>query len=182
MQFGIPTVKSAVPHSESPTEGLWHRIRRQLVTADMIYGTILVSAILVIADEDEDDLSLLSVVAVTSIVFWIAHVFAATVAQHGKRNGKTIPLPVALREAITHSSGLLFAAVFPVVTLGLGVIGVLTEDAAYVVSLVGGVAILFALGAIAFALRGSRWYFCLVAALLTALLGVVVILMKAVLH
>ena len=158
------------------------RLRRELITPELIYGTILVSAIIVIAEDGEDDLTLLTVVAVTSVVFWVAHVFAATIAHHEKRDGRGVPIGESLRHAMHHSLGLLLAAIFPVFWLTLGWAGALTEEDAYTIALLGGVILLFIFGALAFAERGRRWYWCLVAGLATALLGTIVILLKAVLH
>ncbi|MCS5718263.1 hypothetical protein N1027_08935 [Herbiconiux sp. CPCC 205763] len=161
---------------------LYRRLRHELVTPESIYGTIIVSALIVIAEDDESDFNLLVVVAGTSFVFWIAHVFAATVAHHGKRGGIEIPLGEALGNAVRHSAGLLIAAIIPILVLALGAAGIVDEDLAYVLALFVGVVILFVLGTLAFAERGSRWYFCLLGGTATALLGVVVILLKAVFH
>jgi hypothetical protein len=177
-QAGAATVPVPAPAPQN----LYRRLRHQLVTPELIYGTIIVSAIIVLADDDQSDFSLLSVVAVTTFVFWIAHVFAATVAHHGKRGGKEVPLGEALGNAVRHSSGVLLAAVIPVFVLALGAAGILSEDGAYLVALLLGVVVLFVLGVLAFAERGSRWYFCLLGGLSTGGLGVVVILLKAIFH
>ncbi|MGD8165785.1 hypothetical protein ACEXOS_001045 [Herbiconiux sp. P16] len=163
-------------------QSLYRRLRHELVTPESIYGTIIVSALIVIAEDDESDFALLVVVAGTSFVFWIAHVFAATVAHHGKRGGVEIPLGEALGNAVRHSAGLLIAAIIPIIVLALGAAGVLDEDLAYLLALFVGVVILFVLGTLAFAERGSRWYLCLLGGLATGLLGVAVILLKAVFH
>ncbi len=161
---------------------LAQRLRHEVVTPEAIYGTILVTALIVLAEDGESDFSLLVVVVATSFVFWIAHVFAATVARHGKRGDTEIPLGQALADAVRHSSGLLTSAVIPVLFLALGAAGVLSEAVAYDLALVVGVVVLFLLGLLAFAERGSRWYWCLLGGLATALLGVIVIFLKVVFH
>ena len=158
------------------------RLRHELVTPESIYGTIIVSALIVLIEDGENDFDLMVKVAVTSFVFWIAHVFATTVAHHGKRNGREIPLGEALAHAVRHSSGLLLAAIIPVGTLALGAAGVIPESLGYGLALAVGIVILFALGVLAFAERGARWYACLAAGAATALLGIAVILLKAVFH
>ena len=171
-----------VAEATAPTASLYQRLRHELVTPESIYGTIIVSALIVLVEDGESDFSLLVAVAATSFVFWVAHVFASTVAHHGKRDGVEIPLGEALGRAVRHSSGLLLAAIIPIGTLALGALGVLPEDDAYVLALFVGVAVLFALGWLAFAERGSRWFVCLLGAVGTALLGVIVILLKAFFH
>lgn len=161
---------------------LWRRLRHELVTPESIYGTIIVSALIVLIEDDESDFDLLVSVAVTSFVFWIAHVFAATVAHHGKRNGVEIPLGDALAQAVRHSAGLLIAAILPIAMLSLGAFEVISEELAYLLALSVGVVVLFFLGLLAFAERGAKWYACLLAGFVTALLGVVVILLKASFH
>jgi hypothetical protein len=161
---------------------LYQRLRHEFVTPESIYGTILVSALIVIVEDDESDFSLLVTVATSSFVFWIAHVFAATVANHGKRFGKEIPLGEALAHAVRHSAGLLTSAILPVLMLALGAFGVISESLAYDLALAVGVVVLVALGWLAFAERGARWYSCLLGGVVTGLLGLAVILLKAVLH
>jgi hypothetical protein len=144
------------PVAVAQPQNLYRRLRHQVVTPELIYGTIIVSAIIVLAEDDQNDFSLLVVVAVTSFVFWVAHVFASTVAHHGRRGGKEIPFGEALGNAVRHSSGLLLAAIIPVFILALGAAGVLTEELAYLIALFVGVVVLFVLGVLAFAERGSR--------------------------
>jgi hypothetical protein len=153
-------------------------VRQEFVTPESIYGTILVSALIVLVEDDESDFSLLVTVAASSFVFWIAHVFAFTVAHHGRRGEKDMPLNEALGHAVRHSAGLLTSAIIPILVLALGALGVVDEDLAYSLALLVGVAILFVLGWLAFADRGARWYSCLLGGFVTALLGVVVILLK----
>jgi hypothetical protein len=161
---------------------LRRRLRHELVTPESIYGTIIVSALIVVVDDGESDFDLMVGVASTVLVFWLAHVFAFTVAHHGRRGDTQIGVGEALGRALTHSTGLLLAAVVPVGVLGLGAIGVVDEVSAYLASLFVGVIVLFLLGLLAFVERGARWYSCLAGGMATALLGVAVIVLKAVFH
>jgi hypothetical protein len=151
------------------------------VTPESIYGTIIAAALIVVL-EDDNDFDLLVSVGTTTFVFWIAHVFAFTVAHHGKVGGNETTLGDALGRALIHSSGLLLAAVPPMLMLGLGALGVLSEGLAYLLSLAIGVVVLFLLGIMAFAERGASWYLRLAGGLVTALLGLAVIALKAVFH
>ncbi|WP_440710087.1 hypothetical protein [Herbiconiux sp. YIM B11900] len=164
------------------SRGLYRRLRHELVTPESIYGTLITSALIVIVEDGESDFDLLATVAATTFVFWIAHVFAFTVANHGKRDGRDIPIGEALGDAVRHSSGLLLAAILPISMLALGALGLVSESLAYYLALLIGVVLLFVLGLLAFAERGARWYSCLVAGFVTSLLGVAVILLKAAFH
>ncbi|MCS5730624.1 hypothetical protein N1031_12705 [Herbiconiux moechotypicola] len=157
-------------------------LRHEFVTPESIYGTILVSAIIVLVEDGESDFSLLVTVAASSFVFWVAHVFATTVAHHGRTGAQQVPLGEALAYAVRHSAGLLTSAIIPILVLALGAVGVLDEAAAYQLSLLVGVLILVVLGWLAFADRGARWYTCLLAGAVTGLLGVAVIMLKVVFH
>ncbi|MFB2554746.1 hypothetical protein [Herbiconiux liangxiaofengii] len=160
---------------------LHRRLRAELVTPESIYGTIIAAALIVVL-EDDNDFDLLVSVGTTTFVFWIAHVFAFTVAHHGKSGTTEITLTDALGRALTHSSGLLLAAVPPMLVLGLGAAGVLDEGVAYLLSLAIGVIVLFLLGVMAFAEREAAWYARLAGGIVTALLGLAVIALKAVFH
>ena len=170
-----------VEHSTTPSSR-WQRIRHALVTPELIYGTIISSAVIAVADEDDDDFDVFVVTVVSMIVFWAAHVFATAVANHGLRNGRIIGMGQAFRDGVHHSKGLLYASIIPLVFLILGATGVLNEDAAYFIALLVGTVLLGVLGWLAFADRGSRWPARLLGGVGTALFGLVIIAFKTVLH
>jgi hypothetical protein len=160
-----------------------HRFRRALVTPELIYGTIIVSAVIVVAEGDATDAEIFGIALVTMLVFWAAHIFAAAVATHGKNdNGEEIGLRQAFRTAMAHSYGLLYSALIPLAFLILGAVGLFDETTAYYCSLWSGTLILAMLGWMAFADRGSNWFVRILGALGTAFFGILVILLKAVIH
>ena len=160
-----------------------HRFRRALVTPELIYGTIIVSAVIVVAEGDTTDAEVFGVALFTMLVFWAAHVFAVAVATHGRRDdGQEIGLREAFRAALAHSYGLLYAALIPLTFLILGATGLFEEWTAYYLSLFSGTVILAILGWLAFADRGSNWFVRILGALGTAFFGVLVILLKAIIH
>lgn len=165
---------------EAPSR--WQRIRHALVTPELIYGTIISSAVIAVAEDDDSDLDVFVVTFVTMLVFWAAHVFAVAVANHGKRDGRVIGIGEAFRGGVHHSVGLLYASIIPLLFLVLGSVGVLDEDTAYLVALVVGMVILGILGWMAFADRGSPWPMRLFGAIGTALFGLVIVAFKAFLH
>jgi hypothetical protein len=160
----------------------WQRIRHSLVTPELIYGTIISSAVIAVADDDDDDFDVFVVTVVSMIVFWAAHVFATAVANHGLRNGKIMGIGEAFRYGVHHSQGLLYASIVPLAFLILGATGLLDEDAAYFFALLVGTVLLGVLGWLAFADRGSRWPARLLGGIGTALFGLVIIVFKTVLH
>jgi hypothetical protein len=160
----------------------WQRIRHALVTPELIYGTIISSAVIAVADDDDSDFDVFVVTIATMLVFWAAHVFAIAVANHGKRDGKIIGIGQAFGDGVHHSKGLLYASIVPLLFLILGSTGVLDEDTAYLVALVVGMVVLGILGWMAFADRGSSWPVRLLGGVGTALFGLVIIVFKAVLH
>ena len=162
--------------------GLWHRLRHEFVTPESIYGTIIVAALIVLIEDGETDFDMIASVAVTVFVFWIAHVFAATVATHGKRNGVEIPLGEALARAVRHAAGLPVSAILPIGMLTLGASGLIDENLAYRLALLTAIVLLTGLGVLAFAERGARWYACIAGGLATGLLGLAVIMLKVILH
>ena len=173
-------------HAQAPvgesSPGRWERFRNAIVTPELIYGTIVSSAVIAVADDDDSDFDVFVVTVVTMLVFWAAHVFAIAVANHGRRNGRVIGIRVAFREGVQHSSGLLLASIIPLLFLILGSIGVMDEDTAYLVALVVGMVLLGVLGWLAFSERGSAWPVRLLGGVGTALFGLVIIVFKAVLH
>lgn len=160
-----------------------HRFRRVIVTPELIYGTIIVSAVIVVAEGDATDAEIFGISLVTMLVFWASHVFAVAVATHGKTDeGQEIGLRAAFRTALSRSYGLLYSALIPLIFLILGALGLFDESTAYYCSLWSGTVILALLGWMAFADRGSNWFIRILGALGTAFFGVLVILLKALIH
>jgi hypothetical protein len=80
---------------------------------------------------------------------------------------------------MVHSSGLLVAAILPLLLLLVGTFGGLTEYIAYYGALGVAVVVLAVLGWLVFAHRGNAWPVRLAGAVGTALLGAIVIALKA---
>lgn len=172
------------------------RMRDRVVTADAVYGTVLFAALISVAsDEDADGLVIefgedavdrvesltVLLVAVGSIVaFFIAHVYARTIAGHGVRNGTEVGLRRALAAALHESVGMLIACIPPSLLLLLGAFGVLPDasDWALVVALV----VLFVLGFQALAERGAAVWKRILGGLGSTLIGIVVIAIDIAAH
>jgi hypothetical protein len=173
------------------SNGLSHATRRavrpgpraSLITEESVYGTILVSGMVVVSGaHDSTSWQTFLTVIGTVIVFWAAHVYAGTVAGHGVVEGDQTTLPMAFRRALRRSLGFLISALPPSFVLLLGALRVVPDSLALWVALWLGVVILGVLGYSAFALRGSSWPVRILGCLGTAAFGVAMILLKAVIH
>ncbi|CAN5333044.1 hypothetical protein BH09ACT5_BH09ACT5_14020 [soil metagenome] len=149
------------------------------MTPDAVYGLILFSALIgAVDDDDSDTLEVLLVSVASLVIFWGAHVFAGTIAAHGAET----PLGVALRRAVSHSTGMLYAAVLPSLVLLLGVFHVMSADEAVGVALLVAAVLLGVLGYSAFALRRSKIIVRILGGIGTALFGLLMILLNIVVH
>ena len=184
----------------------WTRFRDRVVSADAIYGTILFAALIAVASDengvngDGDGIpgdatqhgvvvefggqvadrvavfDTLLLAAVTLIVFWLAHVYARTIAGHGAAKS----LRTALGDALETSSGMLFAAIPSTIVLLLGIVGVLPDAADW--SLVVAIIVLGVLGYQSFAERGSKVWARIVGAVVSGLLGLILVVLDAAVH
>lgn len=166
----------------SPGRSALRLLRHEFVTPEAIYGTVLITVIIEVQEDENPSGAGLIISVLTAFVFWLAHVFAHTVARHGVKRGKEVPLATAIREAIFHSTGFLTGPLIPLLLLALGPLGVLDDESAYDAAEASSLVILFVLGALALAERGRRWYACLLGGLLTAGVGVLVIILELILH
>ena len=147
-----------------------------------IYGVILVSALIAIGWEDETDLAVLLFTLGAGAVFWLAHLYAGTIALEDTREPRGRALAAAAWRAARNSAGMLTAMVLPTFFLLLAVVGLLDEYVAYYLALWVGVAILALVGYSSSARRKSPWYWRLVSALVTASLGLLIIWLSSLVH
>ena len=157
--------------------------RAALITEESVYGTILVSGLIVASGAyHSSSWATFVTVVVTVVVFWGAHVYAGTVAGHGVVEGDETTLGIAFRRSLRRSVGFLISAVPPSIILLLGALRVVPDEVALWVALWLGVVILGVLGYSAFALRGSSWPIRILGCLGTAAFGVAMIVLKAFIH
>ncbi len=150
-----------------------------MINADAVYGLILYSALVAaISDNDASALDVLIGAGFTLIVFWGAHVFAGAITGHGAER----PLGQATREALGHSSGMLFASIIPSIPLIFGVFGVVSTDDAVNWSLLIAMAILGIIGYRAFAQRGRPIIVRILGGLGAAMFGFLVIVLNILVH
>ena len=157
--------------------------RTRFVTEESVYGTILVNGMIIVsgtygATSWETFLTVLG----TVLVFWVAHVYAGTVAGHGVIEGDETTLRTALRRSFRRSLGFLTSALIPSLILLFGALRIIPDVIAIWAALWLGVVILGALGYSAFALRGSSIPIRILGCLGTAALGLAMIFLKALIH
>ncbi|WP_394162159.1 hypothetical protein [Galactobacter valiniphilus] len=157
------------------------RLSRYVATEQGVYGLILVSGLIASAGGLGASAGrVLLFVAVTVIVFWLAHVYASVVAGHGRWDaaGKPKPLGVTIRESVREARGMLISSVFPMLALFLGVLGLLPDPASFWLALWTSVAALACLGYLSYRRLGASTPARLVGAVATASFGLVIILAK----
>lgn len=139
-----------------------------------VYGIVLVSALIAVGWEFSSNLEILVFIVVTTLVFWITHVYSRAAVAHDE-HGNPLATGAAVREALGHSSGMLLGMLVPAILLLLAVVHVLDEYVAYYVALWTGVALLVFVGYIVGLRNGRPLWRRLVSALVTGILGLIVI-------
>lgn len=153
-----------------------------LVTEESVYGTILVSGMIVASgSHDASSWETFLTVVGTVFVFWSAHVYAGTVAGHTGGDGDE-PLRSAFQHSLQRSLGFVISAALPSLVLLLGALRVVPDALANWIALWLGVVILGFLGYSALASRGRSWPIRILGSLGTAGFGIAMILLKALIH
>ncbi|WP_251452839.1 hypothetical protein [Microbacterium sp. Marseille-Q6648] len=171
-------------HADRRTHGL-HRVlvRTGFTTEQAVYGVLLVAGLIVVASlHSTSSLQVLVTVVFTVVVFWLAHVYAGTVAHHGLDEGRDTGLRASFRQALRASWGLLLSALIPCAILLLGTTQVVPDPVAEWAALWSCVILLGILGYVAFARRGAAMPVRLLGAVSTAGFGALMALLKAIVH
>ena len=155
-----------------------------IVSEPAIHGVILVAGLVVIlGNSEEASWDVLVKVIATLVVFWAAHVYASAVAHLGDEyEGDTPWLTRAVRatrDALDHSWGMLLAGVIPLVVLTLGTLNLLSDQNAIWGTLWVAVLILGILGWLGVASWSPRPQARLLGAVVTSLLGLALVVLKA---
>ena len=149
-------------------------------SSDSVYGLIIVAGMLVVSRNlaVTSGEALLSV-ATTLLVFFAAHVYAATVSHLAARETRGARLGEAVAHGLRESAGLLVAGAIPVGMLALGSLGLLPDSEAVWLALGVDVLLLGVLGWLIAAARTRNLWIRLSSLLLMAAFGAVLILLKA---
>lgn len=157
--------------------------RRDFFSESTIYGLLMVSALLVVTNQYEvTSRDVFIKVLGTTLVIWMAHVFATAVSHMGVVTDRKSPFRESFRYAIGHSVGMLVASVVPLTIVLLGVLNLIRDDVAVWFALWVDVLMLGVLGYFS----AARWTvktsarFGVGAG--TALLGICIVVLKAFMH
>jgi hypothetical protein len=150
--------------------------------ARAIYGTILVMAVISALAHDESITSaeLIAGVAATTIVFWIAHVYAEVLGN--RLEGEHAVSWNNVRLASRHEWPLVEAALPLVLALMLGVLGILSTDSAVNVAIAVGVVELFLWGIAVGRRLGLSLSATIAAGVVNGALGVAIAGLKVLVH
>jgi len=146
--------------------------------AGAVYGTILVTSIVAAADASPQIWRSLAIVVVTTIVFWLAHVYAHSLAVSLDEHQHLSFAEV--RRVGTKEWPLLQAAVIPSLALFAGGVGLVSVKAAYWIAIGYGVAALLWWGLLFARKERLSLVGTSVVLLVNTLFGVFVILLKAI--
>lgn len=166
----------AAPHDTHPDDGVPRRLGFFRHTARAVYGTIIACAVVASAADFEEDWgsgNFLVTMISAAVVLWIAGIYALILA-----DTSTDPFRVRLARAADDELAVLQSVVPVSVPLILGMLGVLSEDQAVYGSLIVGVGALATWGALAARQRGSHPVMVAGAALFSALIGMIIIILK----
>jgi hypothetical protein len=157
--------------------------RRRAQAISAIYGAVLTTAVIAALSEDPGagPLELIGATTNTSLVFWLAHVFARYVGD--RAGGRDTTEWHNVRELLLQELPMVGAAVLPVAVLGLAQLDLLSRDEAVTVALASGVLELSVWGAIAgrHARPGVPWSVALGATAAT-ILGLLMVFLKVLVH
>jgi hypothetical protein len=155
-------------------------VRRDRLAANpsgAIYGTILATAVIAAAaNHGEPPGRIAAATGGTLLVFWLAHVYSELLARGGRFRW------TAVRAAMADELPMVEAPLPSIVFLVLGAVGLLGDRLAVNLALANGVAQLLGWGALAGRRAGWSWFATLATGLVYAAFGVVIVLLKALLH
>lgn len=157
-------------------------VMRVMQSEEAVYGLILVSGMIVVSNSVAGtSINAFLTVCVTVIVFFLAHVYAGTLARLAATDGAAGFWP-SVRASTRHSYGMLFASVVPLTILLLGALHLVDDDTAIWAALITDTLLLGLLGWLAV----SRWtrhvWPRFVSALITSAFGLVLVGLKAFIH
>jgi hypothetical protein len=148
--------------------------------AGSLYGTVLVTSVLIAFDGSEQVGLMIAAVLVTTLVFELAHAWADALAESGAARR---PLDVhVLRRYIRHELSIVEAAVPAVLVLLLAGVGVYSNETALWIAVLVNVALLFTWGVGLRQLAGGTSTQALAAGLASTSLGLVLIVLKVLVH
>jgi hypothetical protein len=163
---------------------MWHALGRLLPRDNLaatVYGTVLVSSVIVgLGDANLAAGWTMAAVAVTAMVFALAHAWSTALARSADL-GRPLHLD-ALRHGIRHEWPMAEAVAPALVALGLALVGVYSVKTGLWVAMAANTAFLFVWGAALRQRAGGKPAEVLVSGLVTSMLGLVVVVLKVLVH
>jgi hypothetical protein len=149
---------------------------------EAIYGLILATSVIAVArDHDPSHAGpVAATVLVTSVVFWLAHVYARALAESMARHRRINR--DELRDVFRHDWPLVEVAVPLVVILLLGVLDAVPDRAAILVAMFAALAELALAGGYTARMSGAGVPGTILSAVIAVLLGSAVVILKAFVH
>lgn len=147
-----------------------------------VYGLILATSVIAVSREYEPhDAGVTAVtVIVTATVFWLAHVYAGVLEIELRE--RHVPTWAEVRGVLDEEWPQVQAGLLPTVILLLGPLGVLADDTAQSVALGACLAELAGTGLLAARTAGARGLLVAASAAVTVGFGVVIVVLKALVH
>jgi hypothetical protein len=157
-----------------------HLFAEARVVSGAVYGTLTVVAVIAGASHNETSAArVLGFATVSSVGIWAVHVYADVLTSAGVH---ALPVGAALRRGLKSETGVLLGAVLPLLLLLLGALGVVEDERAIWAAIWSGV-ILLALNPLVWLRRqGNAWGKSLAAAAVGGVIGLVLVLLKVLLH
>jgi hypothetical protein len=164
------------------SDRLWYRELTRITRnpSRAIYGTIVATAVTAASSSHGEPASLVAAaVAVTLVVFWIAHVYSAVLED--RYAGEPLSAAV-VREAAVEELAMVEAGLVSIVILLFGASGLIANDLSVTLALASGVAQLVIWGMVTARRAGWSWAAAALASTVDGLLGLVIIALKSLLH
>jgi hypothetical protein len=144
-----------------------------------VYGTVSVVALVAATAHDDSPERALATVTVSMLVIWAVHVYASALEHTGPKN---LAWRRALAVAAHDELGVIEGASAPLAFLLLGAVGVISEERAIQWAMWCGVALLTLMPFVWLRRSGSSVGESLAASAVAGLLGLVLIVLKVLLH
>ncbi|KAA9130662.1 hypothetical protein [Microbacterium caowuchunii] len=171
------TAGDDVPET-TPRQAAWHRwFDLRFRTPVAVYGLIVYTSLINIAAEHGTVSDLLITSVASLIVFYLAHVFAHTLSDHG-----THRLGPATASAFRHSLGMLYSGVPTTLAMVIASFTVHDPDELSDIATNTTFVMLFLLGLSAYTRTGAPVWLRLLGAIGTAMLGLLVVILELLLH
>jgi hypothetical protein len=149
--------------------------------AGTLYGTVLVSSVIVsIGAETETAWEMIASIAVTAIVFAIAHGWAVAL-DHSAAARQPLTW-TALNRGMAHEWAIAEAAAPAIIALALAAVGFYSKNTGLWIAISANTALLFVWGMGLRQLAGGTTRQLITAGLLSAALGLVLVLLKVLVH